>query len=98
MYESIGNALLIGRQFSEAAIAFEFAQRCDPRSSSKEANLGAAYAASGRNELAEVHLERALDLDPMNLSAADQLIGLYEKDGETTKAETLRSKISGLFR
>jgi hypothetical protein len=98
MYESIGNALLIGRQFSEAAIAFEFAARCDPRSSSEEANLGAAYAASGRNEVAEVHLERALELDPMNLSAADQLIGLYEKDGETTKAETLRSKISSLFR
>jgi hypothetical protein len=33
----------------------------------------------------------------MNLSAAEQLIGLYENDGETAKAETLRGKISGLF-
>jgi hypothetical protein len=97
MYNSIGNALSMGRQFSEAAIAFEFAARCDPRSSSAEANLGSAYAASGKNDVAEFHLERALDLDPMNLSAAEQLIGLYEKAGETTKAEMLRSKISSLF-
>ena len=98
MYSSIGNALLIGQQFSEAAIAFEMAERCDPKSSSTEANLGSAYAAAGRNEAAEPHLERALDLDPMNLSAAEQLIGLYEKGGETAKAETLRNKISSLFR
>jgi hypothetical protein len=97
MFKSIGNALLIGRQFSEAAIAFEVVERCGPESSSAEANLGAAYAAYGRNDVAKVHLERALDLDPMNLSAAEQLIGLYENDGETTKAETLRAKISSLF-
>ena len=30
MYKSIGNALFIGRQFSEAVIAFEIAERCDP--------------------------------------------------------------------
>ena len=98
MYSSIGNALLIGRQFAEAAIAFEMAARCDPKSSSAEANLGSAYAAAGRNDVAEVHLERALDLDAMNLGAAEQLIGLYENGGDTAKAEALKNKISGLFR
>jgi hypothetical protein len=98
MYMSIGNALSMGQQFSEAAFAFELAERCDPKSSTAEANLGSAYAASGRNEAAELHLERALDLDPMNLNAAEQLIGLYEKNGETSKAEMLRAKISSLFR
>ena len=33
----------------------------------------------------------------MNLSAAEQLIVMYEKDGQTTKAEMLKDKISGLF-
>ena len=98
MYSSIGNALLIGRQFSEAAIAFEMAARCDPKSSSTEANLGSAYAAAGRNDVAEVHLERALELDAMNLGAAEQLMGLYENGGETAKAEALKNKISSLFR
>jgi hypothetical protein len=97
MYQSMGNALFIGRQFSEAMIAYEIAERCDPQSSSTEASLGSVYVASGRNEGAKFHLERALDLDPMNLGAAEQLIGLYEKDGETTKAEKLRGKISSLF-
>jgi hypothetical protein len=97
MYNSMGNALSIGQQFSEAAIAFELAARCDPGSSSAEANLGSAYAASGSNEAAEFHLQRALDLDPLNLGAAEQLIGLYEKDGATLKAETIRSKIASLF-
>lgn len=70
---------------------------CDPKSSPAEANLGSAYAASGSNGLAELHLERALEIDPMNLSTAEQLIGLYEKDGETAKAEMLKDKISRLL-
>jgi Flp pilus assembly protein TadD len=98
MYQSIGKALFIGRQFSEAVIAFQIAERCDPKSSSTEASLGSTYAATGSNGVAESHLELALDLDPMNLRAAEQLIGVYEKDGETKKADVLRSKISGLFR
>jgi hypothetical protein len=97
MYNSIGNALSIGRKFSEAAIAFELAVRCNPKLSGAEANLGSAYAGSGNNEAAEFHLERALEMDPMNLSAAEQLIHLYETDGNATKAETIRSKMAGLF-
>jgi len=97
MYQSIGNALFIGKQYSEAQIAFEIAQRCDPKSTSGEASLASAYAALGRNEDAEFHLQQALDLDSMNLSAAEELIGLYEKDGKTEKADALRSRISSLF-
>ena len=54
MYNSIGNALSIGRKFSEAAIAFELAVRCDPKSSGEEANLGSAYAASESKEAARI--------------------------------------------
>lgn len=98
MYQSMGNALFIGRQFSEAVIAFEIAERCDPKSSSTEASLGSAYAASGKNEAAKFHLELALQLDSANISAAEQLISLYEKDGEITKADLLRDKLSSIFR
>ncbi|HEY2472338.1 MAG TPA: hypothetical protein VGI45_31415 [Terracidiphilus sp.] len=98
MYTSIGNALSIGQKYSEAVFAFELAEQCGPKSTSTEANLASAYAASGRNADAEAHFERALDLDPMNLSAAEQLIALYDKEGETTKGETVRNKISSFFR
>jgi hypothetical protein len=97
MYQSMGNALFIGRQFSEAAIAFEMGERCNPQSTSVEASLGSVYAAAGKNDAAETHLERALVLDPMNLSAAEELIGLYEKGGETAKADVLRNKLSSLL-
>lgn len=97
MYQSIGDALSIGGQLSEAEIAFEIAERCNPKSSSTEASLGAAEAALGKNELAELHLERAFDLDRMNLSAAEQLMGVYERDGNAKKADALRSKLESLF-
>ncbi|HEV2276667.1 MAG TPA: cytochrome c3 family protein [Acidobacteriaceae bacterium] len=97
MYQSMGNALFIGGQFSEAVIAFEMAERCDPESSSIENSLGSAYAALGKTADAKIHLEQALHLDPVNLSAADQLIVLYEKDGETLKADMLRNNLGSLF-
>jgi hypothetical protein len=34
----------------------------------------------------------------MNLSAAEQLIALYEQGGETAKAEALKTKMNSLFR
>jgi Flp pilus assembly protein TadD len=98
MFQSIGNALSMGQKFSEAEIAFEIAERCDPKSSSIEASLGLAYAASGSGGNAESHLEKALELDPMNLAAAEQLIAIYEKNGETTKADSLRNRMSSFFR
>jgi tetratricopeptide (TPR) repeat protein len=73
------------------------AVRFDSSPSPKEADLGTAYAALGRTELAEVHLERALDLDPLNLGAAELLIDLYEKIAEPAKAELLRNKIRDLI-
>lgn len=97
MYTSIGNALSIGKQFSEAVFAFELAERCEPKSSTAEANLGSAYAASGRDDGAEIHFLQALELDPMNLSASEQLIGLYEKGGQKLKAGALRNKVSSFF-
>ena len=78
-------------------IAFEMAERCDPESSSIENSLGSAYAALGKTADAKIHLEQALHLDPVNLSAADQLIVLYEKDGETLKADMLRNNLGSLF-
>ncbi len=98
MYWTIGYVLYLRRQYGEAATNYELAVRFDPNSSPKEASLGSAYAALGRSEVAEMYLERALDLDPLNLSAAELLIGLYEKNGRPEKAEAVRQKIQDLIR
>jgi hypothetical protein len=96
MYTTMGTALLAGRQYGEAVEAFKLAVRFDAKSSPKEANLGQAYAALGDRSEAELHLEKAMDLDPVNLSAAFQLIGLYDANGEGAKAQQLSQKLSAI--
>jgi hypothetical protein len=93
LYRSIGNALFLGRQLGEASIAFELAVRYNSSSSPNEASLGAVYAAMGRNDSAEMHLERALNIDPLNIEAAEALINIYEKGGQSTKADALKNRI-----
>jgi lipopolysaccharide biosynthesis regulator YciM len=46
--------------------------------------------------MAEQHLEKAMDLDPLNLSAAIQLIDLYNKNGEGRKATQLSEKLTSI--
>ena len=97
MFKAIGNALYLGRQYDEASIAFDLAVRYDANSSPNETRLGAAYAAMGKNELAEAHLERALSIDPLNLDAAEALISVYEKSGDGAKADALKSRIASIL-
>jgi tetratricopeptide repeat protein len=96
MYNMFGAALIAGRQYNEAVQAFMLAVRFDPSSSPKEASLGQAYLAAGQEELGEQHLERAMELDPLNLSAAALLIDAYDKNGKSSKSDQLSQKIAKL--
>ena len=93
LFTWIGNALLIGRQYSEAERAFEIALSLDPNSDLKEANAGQAYAAAGDFEKAKPHLERALQLDPLDLAAATSLIQIYRNEGNTEAADQISNRI-----
>jgi hypothetical protein len=88
MYNSMGSALYLGKQYDEAARAFELALLYD---------LAQAYQASGKLELAQPHLEKALQIDPLNLSAAKLLMELYSRAGEPAKAEDVSRRISVLI-
>jgi hypothetical protein len=96
MYNMFGTALIAGRQYDEAVQAFTLAVRFDPSSSPKEASLGQAYLAAGQEPLGEQHLERAMELDPLNLSAAALLIDAYDKSGKPSKSDQLSQKIAKL--
>ena len=96
MFNTMGSALLAGRKYDEAVQAFALAVRFDPASSPKEANLGLAYAVLGDHALAERHLEKAMDLDPVNLSAALQLISLYNVNGDAAKADQLSQRLKSI--
>jgi cytochrome c-type biogenesis protein CcmH/NrfG len=96
MYNMFGTALIAGRQYDEAVQAFTLAVRFDPSSSPKEASLGHAYLAARQKALGEQHLERAMELDPLNLSAAALLIDAYDRNGKPSKSDQLSQKISKL--
>jgi tetratricopeptide (TPR) repeat protein len=93
VFRWIGQALLLGKQPSEAAIALERALKLDPGSAIAEASAAAPYLQQGNADRAIAHLERAVTLDPMDLPSAIALIDLYQKHGKSAEAAELSGKI-----
>jgi len=98
VFKSIGQALLLANQNSEAKIALERARQLDPQSATTEASLAGPYLQDGNLPTASEHLERALALDPLNLPAASTLLNLYAKQGKQNEATSLSEKITAAFR
>jgi tetratricopeptide (TPR) repeat protein len=98
LFSWMGQALLLGKQFSEAELAFDRALELRPDSPVQEANVASAYAQAGDLQTAMTHLERAVALDPLYLPAAGPLITLYRKEGKDSEAEALSAKIEAAMR
>jgi photosynthetic reaction center cytochrome c subunit len=92
-FKWIGEALLLGKQTSDAKLAFERALQLDPNSALTEASAASPYIQEGDDTRAIAHLERAVALDPLFLPAASTLIGLYEKNRKVTEAAKLSARI-----
>jgi photosynthetic reaction center cytochrome c subunit len=93
LFSWIGQALLLGKQSSEAEIAFDRALQLHPASPVNEGNSASARAQAGDIEGAITHLERAVALDPLYLPAAGPLVSLYRKQGKVDEATSLSAKI-----
>lgn len=93
LFSWIGQALLLGKQSSEAQLAFDRAVQLDPNSPVNEGNAASARAQAGDIAGAIVHLENAVALDPLYLPAAGPLIDLYRKQGREADAAALSAKI-----
>jgi len=91
--QGIGRALLLGKQPVEALKAFERVLQLVPKSATSEEDVGTALLESGQAEKAAAHLEQALALDPLLLSAATSLEEAYRKQGDPQKADDLRDRI-----
>lgn len=94
VFASIGTALLLAKQSSEAELAFERALQLNPESVTGETNAASAYLQAGDVDKAIAHLERAVAIDPMHMPAVVPLINLYKQQGNMTKAAELSSKLS----
>jgi photosynthetic reaction center cytochrome c subunit len=93
LFRWIGEALLLGKQTTDAKLAFERALQLDGETATGEASLASAFMQEGANADAIEHLERAVNLDPLFLPAASTLIELYAKEGKAAEAEALSAKI-----
>jgi Flp pilus assembly protein TadD len=89
----IGRALLLGKEPVEALRAFERVLQLVPDSVSGEEDVGVASLEAGQVDKAAAHLERALTLDPLQLSAAAALQEVYRKQGLKEKAGALANRM-----
>jgi photosynthetic reaction center cytochrome c subunit len=94
VFTAMGTALLLGKQSSEAELAFERALQLDPSSVAGETNAASAYLQGGDIDKAVSHLERAVAMDPLHLPADMPLIDLYKRQGNAAKAAELTNKVS----
>ena len=70
---AIGRALLLGKQPSEALRAFERTLSLTPGNATSEEDVGVACLEAGELDRAVAHLERAIESDPLLLTAATAL-------------------------
>ncbi|HKW19714.1 MAG TPA: c-type cytochrome [Terriglobales bacterium] len=93
LFTAIGTALLLGKQPKEAEFAFDRALQLNPNSVSGETNDASAYLQAGDVDQAIAHLERAVTLDPLDLTAVAPLINLYKERGNPARANELSANI-----
>ncbi len=89
----IGRTLLLGKNPTEALRAFSRVLELTPNSASAEEDVGVASLEAGQTDQAAAHLERAMTLDPLLLSAATALQEVYKKQGHPKKAEALANRM-----
>ena len=92
-FKWIGEALLGTKHTSEAKIAFERSLQLRPDSATAETRLAAAYLQGGDTDVAIAHLQRAMELAPLDLPTASTLFALYEQRGRNAESLELSSKI-----
>jgi len=97
VFTSMGTALLIGKQASEAEFAFERALALQPNSPVAETNVAAAHQQAGDIASTLAHLERAVALDPVHPPATSALISLYRQQGNPAKADDLSEKVRAIL-
>ncbi|MFZ0293341.1 MAG: c-type cytochrome [Candidatus Sulfotelmatobacter sp.] len=93
-FTSIGSALLMAKQTSEAEFAFDRALQLNPDSAPDETNAASAYLQGGDMDRAVAHLERAVAIDPFHLAADVPLINLYKQQGDTAHAAEISGRLS----
>jgi tetratricopeptide (TPR) repeat protein len=94
VFMSMGDALLMAKQTSEAEFAFERVLQLKPDSVIGETKAASASLQAGDVNTAITRLEGAVALDPLHLPAVATLIDLYKQQGNVAKAEQLSARVT----
>jgi hypothetical protein len=90
---AIGRVLLLGKEPREALKAFDRVLALDHDNARSEEDAGVVCLEAGQVDKAASHLERALQLDPLLITAATALEEVYRKQGAPEKAVNLAERI-----
>lgn len=90
---ALGRVLLLGNQAAPAAELFERVLKLGPDSAMNEMYAGSACARAGQLDKAVEHLEQSLKLDPLLLPAAEALVRIYRRQGDSDKISALADHI-----
>ncbi len=90
---ALGKALLAMNEPSQAVERFERVLRVGPDTAVNEQYAGMAWMQAGQTDKAAQHLERALELDPLLLQAAQTLVELYRRQGNMEKISALADRM-----
>jgi predicted Zn-dependent protease len=90
---ALGQSLLAMKRPLDAAELFERVVQLGPDSAVNESNAGTAWMQAGQTDKAVYHLERAVNLDPLLLPAAEVLVQAYRQQGQTDKLELLGDRV-----
>ncbi len=86
IYNNLGFIAIRKKEYDAAAVHFEDALGCDPKSSDSLNNIGIVYFHKKLYDRAEYYYKKALKMNPYFLTAANNLGDLYSKKNEFEKA------------
>jgi predicted Zn-dependent protease len=89
---ALGNILLKGKQPAEAERRFATALAARPSYAPYEVNLAVSLLDQGKLKDGALHLEKAVQLDPLLQQAVELLSRLYQSQAEQAKADGLLSR------
>ena len=89
VHNSLGNIYLLKKSIGKAVLHFRRAKLLNPTSALYHCNLGIAYDAAGRIEMAKQELRRALEINPKYEVARDELDAIEADSSVPTNSQQI---------
>lgn len=92
-YNNLGAEALVANDLGRAHAYFEMGAAIDPSLAYLWSNLGVVLRRNGQTEDAMLAYRTALELDPWQSVAVNNLYAIYEQDGHSEEAQRLEARV-----